>query len=64
MRKKQLLLDRHIQSLIERHGASNPELKAGLEELRKDLHRTDGADVALVALRLAGWVRWIYDLLP
>lgn len=63
MRKKQML-DRQIQALLERHGKDDPELKAGLETLRRDLHRTDGADVALVALRLTGWVRWIIDLLP
>jgi hypothetical protein len=56
-----------LDVLIDRHGAANPALLRDLLALRSALQeamRTNRiAEVAKVSLRIALWVKFIYDLL-
>lgn len=56
-----------VQRLINKHGADHPELKADLEALRSDIEKSSTRTPEQRAgdmLRIASWVKWIYDLLP
>ena len=60
-------LDAAIQELIIKHGASNPELLRDLQAMLLEVRATAGAkrnskDVAKLALRIATWVKLLYDL--
>lgn len=59
---------RSIDSLIENHGRDNPELLKELQELRSEVQEATRKglwlDLAFAALRLATWIKFIFDHLP
>lgn len=67
MNRNQATLLRQLQTLIERHGKDHPELKAELLLLRDQVQASSALTPmqrAASALRIAAWVKWVFDLLP
>ncbi len=57
---------RSLDVLIEKYGASHPELAKDLvgfrEELRLALRKRNAQETAVLALRIASWVRYVVEL--
>lgn len=55
-----------VDALISKHGGANPELVAELQVLRDHLQdafkRKNHQEMALVAFRIASWVRYVVEL--
>ena len=65
MANRRQRLQQQVQLLLDRHGETNPELKRDLEKVQVELARPylTMDEFAQIALRIAPWVKWIFDSL-